>query len=661
MLALLGVLPMANLVTTGGGLPWWSSAVQQWAAWGALVAAVALALAASLGDRVDTLAERVTKAILAPTSRAFAAIAFVAAMLLALYLGWRLFGFEPATIDEFSQRWHAELIAHGRLFAHAEPNTEFFATIEALDIDGRWFSQFPIGWPAILAIGVKVGMPWAINPLLAGICAIAVYEFSRTAADELTSRVTALLFVTSPFVMFMAGSQMNHTASQAFLWVALAALTRWTRASDGVDAMRWAALVGLGVGLAATIRPFDALIVAVAIALFQVGGTMRERWRVRTIVVQCAVALVPVVLVLLANRATTGVVLPFAYDVLNGPEHRPGFHATPPGFEHTPRRGLYIVSAYLMKLDVGLLGWPVPAILLVVASLVLMRRTTRWDLLMLTIVAGVLAGYFTYWSESYFLGPRFLLTIAPILLLYTARFPSVVRERIAAPVLRRAVALLVPLWMLVAALAPAKDGRLYGVQELARLYTSRSQPGPRITEAVSRAGITKALIFLDDGWHARLAARLRAFGMRPLRAEHVVTEQDACILQLNLDAAEQLPESVPLGARANVVMEGVARSDGAAQLPGLAPNEQLSLAPNNPLAPVCRRELERSRAMGVSLAEMLRYQRLDASGALTGVVYARNFGDRNERLRSRFGDRAWYVARVSRSPGAPAVQLEPYR
>ena len=81
----------------------------------------------------------------------------------------------------------------------------------------------------------------------------------------------------------------------------------------------------------------------------------------------------------------------------------------------------------------------------------------------------------------------------------------------------------------------------------------------------------------------------------------------------------------------------------------------------NAIPPVCEREFMRARGEGASLAEMLRYQQLDANGAQTGVVYARNFGSRNERLRARFGDRAWYVARVTGTSASRAVQLEPYR
>jgi hypothetical protein len=659
MLAVLGLIPMANVVTTGVGLPWWTSAVKQWLAWNAVLAVIAIGLARAMGDRVDAMASRVSRLLLGPRPRAFTLIAFAATVLLSLYAGWRLFGWHPAVGDEFSQRWQALLLSQGRLSARAEPNGEFFSTTETLVVGDRWFSQFPMGWPALLALGTRLGVPWLLNPLLAGCAAVAFIQFARAATDERTARTAAVLFAMSPFVIFMAGSQMNHLAALAFIWTALAALPRWTAASDNRSAMRAASVIGLCAGVAATIRPFDAAVVALMIGVVQLRATMTNRWRVRSIALECGLAMVPVALVLLANRATTGAALPFAYDVLNGAEHRPGFHLTPLGFEHTPRRGLYIISAYLMKLDVGLLAWPVPALLVVVATLALQRRVTAWDGLMIAIMAGVLCGYFAYWSESYFLGPRFLLVIAPVFLLYTARFPVVVRERIARPTLRRAVLLLVPMWIVVALAAPPKDGRLYGVRELARLYTMRGQPGPLIADAVTSAGLTKALVFVDDGWHARLTARLRALGMRPLIAEELVAREDACAIQLQLDSAERLPPTVPMPARINRVVQGVMASDRARPLANLPPSDQLALTPGRPLADVCKRELGRVPSLGVSVAEMLPYTPLTANGELSGVVYARDFGPANARLKGRFGDRPWYVARVSGEPRSLAVRLEP--
>jgi hypothetical protein len=51
----------------------------------------------------------------------------------------------------------------------------------------------------------------------------------------------------------------------------------------------------------------------------------------------------------------------------------------------------------------------------------------------------------------------------------------------------------------------------------------------------------------------------------------------------------------------------------------------------------------------------------DASGRLGGdIVYVRDFGQRDEMLRGRFGDRDWYVAAIVVEGDSLAVRLVPY-
>ena len=257
-LALLGLVPMANLVTTGRGLPWWNEALREWVLWNAGIVVLALALGFGFTDGIERARARATDALLVPSPRAFAALAGATTFLLAVYFGWNLFHWQPVVGDEFSQRFQAHLLSNGRLFARAQEPAEFFSSVETLVVNGRWFSQFPIGGPAILALGVFAGAPMLVNPLLIAIAAIALYRFAVAASDELTARGAAILFALSPFVLFMAGSEMNHVGTLAFVLLALAALPAWVAAQTAA-ALRWpAALVGAGIGVAATIRPFDA-------------------------------------------------------------------------------------------------------------------------------------------------------------------------------------------------------------------------------------------------------------------------------------------------------------------------------------------------------------------------------------------------------------------
>jgi hypothetical protein len=660
VLAATGVVPLANYVTTGLPFAWWPSALHHWLAWGVIIVLAVLLISAGLPTATDRIIASIERGLLAPRRRTFALSIGALTCALALLLGSYLFGSQPIVGDEFVQRWQAHLLASGHLYAQPESAGEFFSSVEALDSGGRWFSQFPMGGPAMLAIGVLFHATWLVNPVFAAIAAMSLYVLLSDIGDELMARGTAVLFALCPFILFMAGSEMNHVPSLAWTSVAVAALVRWCKASDARSATASAALVGGALGIAATIRPFDAAIVAFAISVLQLYVALKKPSLFSTLLVQCAVCAIPVGLLLAANRATLGHPLSFGYDVLNGVEHRPGFHLTPLGFEHTPRRGLYNVSAYLLKLNFGLFAWPVPAMLVVVLSLALQRTVDAWDRLFISITGLLLVGYMAYWSLSTYLGPRFLYTAAPFFLIYTARLPAAIRGRFRNATIRRAALLLIPAWMIVSWVHPAHPETLVGVRQLAQIYKSRAT-APAIREAVAKAGLVNAVVFIPEGWHARLAAQLRATTFRPLIAEEIVKQSDACFLQRTLAMAERIPASM-MSDRVSLVLANM-RADGATtRVPDLPPSDQISFVAGRPLAPECEVDSQRIPSFGASLAEMLPYEEYDHEGRLAGnIIYARDFGAHNEALRARFGNRKWYVAHVIHGNDALSAIVEPYQ
>jgi hypothetical protein len=656
-----GVVPLANYLTMAQGLRWWAPAVRHWIVWAIVIGGAALLLARLLPRTYEELSSRTARLLLRPSSRTFALLVAALTCGLAIYFSWRLFRFQAATIDELSQQWQATMLANGRLFARAEPEGDFFSTMQTVVVHGRWFSHFPIGGPAIQAIGILLGVPWLINPLLAGVGAVAVYRFAAATSSEIEARGAALLFALSPFVLFIAGSKLDHVATLAGVWTAIAALPHWVAATNDRQARRAAAVIGAAMGIAATIRPYDAAIVGVVLGAFQLHAARGNRVLARSLVVQVGVGLVPVMLLLAANRATTGGYFTFGYDVLNGPDHRPGFHMSPLGFEHTPRHGIYTISTYLMRVNTTLLAWPVPVVAVMAVALGWQRRASRWDQLLIGLLAGALIGYTLYWGEGSFHGPRFLYTVAPVFLIYIARMPVVLRERVHGPVLRTAVTLLLPLWLLVAWLSPASTFQPFGVWSLAGRAEQRETVSARIADEVARQHLTNAVVFISDGWHARLTARLRALGVRPFMAQLIVGHYDACGLQQRLDDADSEPALATHDARTAHVF-AILQGPPSRPVPGLSGMEQLALEPGQQLTESCREEWRRSRGLGGDLARMLPLQELDGSGRLAGsVVYARDYGARNERLRARFGNRAWYVARATKEPGdSLRVTVEPY-
>lgn len=658
--AVLGVFPLANAMTHGIAMPWWPLAVREWLLRGSAVIVVAAVIAALLQGRVEAMFDRARLELLAIPSRTFgivvAVLAFAAA---AFYARFSFYG-QPFTTDEMAQAWHARILLSGHVAAVAEPLREFFNTAPVFDRDGRWFSQYPIGGPAFVAAGMAFGAAWLVNPILLGLATWSVYRFCARAFDQLTARVTALLFIISPMVVIMAASQMNHVPALAFAWLGLSAAAAWNDAPDGRQQRRHGAVIGLAIGVVALVRPLDAALVGGAIAVFQVWRASQDGRRWPSIAVQVATGAMPIAFLLWTNAQTTGSPFVFGYDALNGPAHRLGFHVDPNGQSHTPERGLLIASGYLMRLSRYLFEWAVPGVLLVVLGLITIRRPTRWDVLLAAMISAFLVAYGAYWFDGFFAGPRFLYTVAPAFVYFAARGLVDLAAMVPRPVIRRVVLLIVPLCILLAWAGP--DGAS-SARGRVRLYREqRTKLKTDIEEQSQRARLHNAVVFVNEGWRGRLQARLRVLGVSQFLADRTLSQVDACALQTALDMEDSLAATSDSARAGRVIAR--ARAYGQAQLQQGQPADQaIALVPGTSPTAKCLWEYQRDQTLGGTLAYslFLAHQRVGRDGRIGGdVIFVRDLGERNELLRERFGNRTWYRYRLAPSLGDTATAFVPY-
>jgi 4-amino-4-deoxy-L-arabinose transferase-like glycosyltransferase len=652
-LALLGLVPVANLLTAGREVPWWRLGVLIWCGYGGLLLALLWIAADRWGDALDRLAARVTSVVMGVPSGPF--VAGVSALTTLLGIGVALYCYAGRgfTGDEMAMAWHARMLLAGHLAIPSTAHPEFFNTVSVLERDGRWFSQYPIGGPALLALGQLVGAVWLVNPLLLGVAAWQLYRFTRRAFGEPTARAATLLFALTPFVLVLGATQMNHTAAMAFTLVALAELTAWD--DDATPSrLRHAAGLGLAVGAIALVRPLDAALVALPIGLFQLARVGRDPRRLASLAVQCAAGALPVALLLWANARTTGAPFLFGYDAAHGPAHALGFHIDPTGTPHTPRRGLVYASGYLMRFDRFLFEWPLPGLLVVCAVLASLRRATRWDMLLVGLLGSFLTGYAAYWHNGFFDGPRFLFPVAPVLVLYAARAPEAA-SRVAHATGRRVAQLVVPACVLCAWLVPLAFSSVPG-RVLAQ-HEQRTKLKTDVVAQASVAGLTDALVLVREPWRARLLARLRGLGVPQFDAERVVDTTDACALQVALDEADVAPPADSVARRDHVSARVLARvlararsAGGGAVQAGAIAESRIARALGGPDSPHCREEDAADSLGTMPYALFLREQEVRSDGRLGGrVVWARDLGRRDTLLRDEFGARRWYRYRPGRS------------
>jgi len=284
-----------------------------------------------------------------------------------------------------------------------------------------------------------------------------------------------------------------------------------------------------------------------------------------------------------------------------------------------------------------------------ILALAVLRRPSTWDALLCTIIVTILVAYALYWHNGHFLGPRFLYTAVPAFVLLAARAPAAIAERVGSVGRTMAYAVM-PL--AVAASLTGLAGPIGVPARVAEYRGGQWQLKEDIAAQTRDAHLGRALVFVHEGWGARLMSRMWAIGVTRADAEHLLATSDACALEIATEAVEHHPpaDTVGLAARLFAATPNGARRELHPRS-DVTPDVTLRFAGAGALPAQCRDEAQ-ADTVGMSLyPPFLTLNHVGPDGRVGGdVVFARDLGARNEELRARFGDRPWYRYRPRRSP-----------
>jgi hypothetical protein len=340
----------------------------------------------------------------------FALALSLVAVLVTYYVTQRVFEAIPHIEDEIAYVWQAEAIAGGRLTLPTPPSPRSFLVPFVIDHDGLRFGKYPLGWPALLALGVRLGMRDWVNPLLSGLGVWLTYRLGKKTMGETVGLLAGLLTVTSPFFLMNSGSLLSHpfglALSAAFV---LGWLDAFGESTPRVRSL--AALVaGLSLGALALTRPLSAVAIGLPFAFhgiyLLVRGDAKTRWRVVGI---GALAVGVGALNFLWQYAVTGDPLlnPYtfwwAYDRIG---FGPDIGRSEGG--HSLRIAMINLRASLRSGYADLFGWAryswifLPFGLLAAA----IKRNGR-ALLVGSVFASLVLAYMAYWIGAWLFGPRY--------------------------------------------------------------------------------------------------------------------------------------------------------------------------------------------------------------------------------------------------------------
>ena len=329
---------------------------------------------------------------------------------LAAGFSWFVYQSHPHIEDEVIYLYHARYFAEGALTVPAPPVPEAFSFYMIPYKAARWFSIFPPGWPAVLALGVLLGVPWLVNPVLASVNVFLSYLLLREIYSLRTARVAVLLLCLSPWFVFMSMNYMAHTFTLTCAALAALALV-WARKTGRSI---WALIGGCSAGMVSLIRPLDGLVVGGLLGIWAIGLGDR-RLKVSSILAFVLGTMVVAALVLPYNREITGSPSEFPlmayYDKYFGPKTNALGFGPERGLNwpidpfpgHSPLDALINANLNLFSINVELFGW-ITGSLILVLILLFSGKIGGSDYFMLAVVVALPTVFSLYWFSG---GPDF--------------------------------------------------------------------------------------------------------------------------------------------------------------------------------------------------------------------------------------------------------------
>jgi hypothetical protein len=344
-------------------------------------------------------------------------------------VSWKIFGAIPHVGDSVCQIFVAKTFLHGQLWAQPPP-TElkpfFFETF--LNDDLKWFPEYLPGFSLLMVPFVLIKATWLLNPLLTALTIPLAFWIGKSVADERVGRYTVFAMAFCPFIIFLAGGQMNHPAT--LFWGCLAVLSVLKLSST--NQRYWGIVAGLSMGMGIITRPLTGLSIALPAMLYWLNDVWRKSselnidrdfW-LRQLGFIVLGAAPPLIFLLIYNHATTGNMFVTGYSVVWQGHTTLGFGPSSWGEPHTPCLGLLNTINNLNGLNRYLYEIPIPTLvgLLLYAIFHGFGRkekgyTFAGKELLLTIIFTLVAAYFFYFFQDFCYGPRFTYELVVALLI----------------------------------------------------------------------------------------------------------------------------------------------------------------------------------------------------------------------------------------------------
>ncbi|MEM7347758.1 MAG: hypothetical protein AAF485_26290, partial [Chloroflexota bacterium] len=348
----------------------------------------------------------------------------------------QIFEHVPHSEDEVAYLFQAKVFAQNRLTAPTPPHRHAFWSPFVVDYQGHRFGKYPIGWPLLLNLGVRLGHPWLINAVLGCLTLALLGWLGRYLYTPKMGIGAAALGLLTPGFLFQSSSLLSHTASLFWVTIALVALASLAPNSPAT-LMRnsrsqhlLSAIIGAALGATFITRPFAAFGIGLAVGSFFMILVIRAEIKVSAL------------LTFLVAGSAVAAMLPLYWWTITGdpsfnpylliwPYDRVGFGPDigPYGYDLTTAL-LINTRLKLETVATGLFGWPGWSNLLFLPIPFITGKAKRWDWFLLSLISSMVFIHIFYWAFGGADGgfPRYYYDAFPAFILLTVRGIFIVAE-----------------------------------------------------------------------------------------------------------------------------------------------------------------------------------------------------------------------------------------
>ncbi len=347
--------------------------------------------------------------------RLFVIGAFISCILICSFISLQVFNGVPGFIDSCLYMFQARLFAGGTLSAPPPPDPEFFGITHVI-LSNKWYTMYPPGYPAVLALGVIFKISWLVNPFLGALTIVCIYLLAKELYGDSIAKLSAVLACASSFFLFMSSEFTSHTSTLFFVTLAFLCFVWMIKKKRPLLS---AVVCGICIGIALLCRPYTTVWFCMPMGIAAV--IMWKELSLRHILIGVIPILVACCAFLAYNYATTGHPLLLGYIERYGKLHYPGFHKDPWSHQfHTVTRGFKYIFGYLNALNYYIFEWPMPSLFFSCLFLAYGKKGF-WEWLLVGWIGALIVGHSFYFFNKLDFGPRFVYECLPALILLTSQ------------------------------------------------------------------------------------------------------------------------------------------------------------------------------------------------------------------------------------------------